>query len=332
MIQNIFHFIYGLAPDFGGKPFNLVHYLAIKSAIAINKPDEVMFYYQFEPDTEWFTKIKPYLTLVKVSAPNNIYGNPLCHVAHQADVVRLAVLYQFGGIYMDLDTICTKPFTPLLENRMVMGLQLYPEGDYGLCNAVMLAEKGSKFIEKWFETYQMFRSPGRSEYWDEHSVRIPKVLADLYHQEIRIEPFDRFHFPSFSRSCIQKMFVENHSFENALCHHLWESHSWKYLSNLTIEQIMRHSTSYTSIARRYVNIDLPMMRKKSDPQVIADALNGFLKQLEVITPLSYLNQHYYSEDRKLLREYFDVRPFIKRIPGLYMVLSSLRQKCIRNRK
>jgi len=38
MIPNIFHFCYGFTKDFGGKPFSLVHYLALKSAYEINRP------------------------------------------------------------------------------------------------------------------------------------------------------------------------------------------------------------------------------------------------------------------------------------------------------
>jgi hypothetical protein len=35
-IPNVFHFAFGFQSDFGGKPFGLVHYLAIKSACEVN--------------------------------------------------------------------------------------------------------------------------------------------------------------------------------------------------------------------------------------------------------------------------------------------------------
>ena len=47
MIPNIFHFIFGLTEDFGGKPFNIIHYLAIKSAYDLNNPDSINFYYKY---------------------------------------------------------------------------------------------------------------------------------------------------------------------------------------------------------------------------------------------------------------------------------------------
>ena len=90
MIPNIFHFIFGLSKDFGGKPFNLSHYLAIKSAIEINNPNKVYFYYQHLPETEWFKKIQDKLELVKVDPPTEIFGNPAYSYSY-----RSAVLYGY---------------------------------------------------------------------------------------------------------------------------------------------------------------------------------------------------------------------------------------------
>lgn len=57
MIPNIIHFVFGLEPDFGGKVFCLVHYLAIKSALLVNKPDKIFLYYCYEPKGNmWWEK------------------------------------------------------------------------------------------------------------------------------------------------------------------------------------------------------------------------------------------------------------------------------------
>ena len=37
---------FGLSEDFGGKPWQLCHYLAVKSALDMNKPDKAYFYYK----------------------------------------------------------------------------------------------------------------------------------------------------------------------------------------------------------------------------------------------------------------------------------------------
>ncbi|MBK9532245.1 MAG: hypothetical protein IPO42_10710 [Chitinophagaceae bacterium] len=119
MIPNIIHFIFGMAPDFGGIPFSMVNYLAIKSAIDINKPETVIFITNLN-QKEAGGKAKPLLTLNKIKAPESFMGKPLYHVAHKADVVRLLALKETGGIYIDLDSICVKPlheFWGILCNR-----------------------------------------------------------------------------------------------------------------------------------------------------------------------------------------------------------------------
>ncbi len=120
MIPNILHFVFGMAPDFGGKPFSLAHYLSLRSAIALNEPDAAIFYYQYEPTGEWWDKAKRHLVLHKVKAPDEFMDRPLYHVAHKADVVRLQALKEHGGIYMDLDTISVKPLSDLLNDSFVL--------------------------------------------------------------------------------------------------------------------------------------------------------------------------------------------------------------------
>lgn len=252
MIPNIFHFCYGLSEDFGGKPYSLVHYLAVKSAKEVNKPDEIFFYYAFEPEGKWWNETKKIVTAVKVNPPEEIFGNKLIHVAHKADILRLNVLLESGGIYLDLDTICKKPFRPLLNNKFVIGRQ----GKWrkmGLCNAVMMSEKGSGFVKIWIDEYKTFRSKGKDKYWAEHSVKIPMLLFKKHPELLHVEPFDSFHFPLYYSSGLKKLFELNKNYPNAFCHHLWEGGSWdNYLKNLTIEDIRYKDTTYNIIARNFI--------------------------------------------------------------------------------
>jgi hypothetical protein len=263
-----------MAPDFGGKPFSLVHYLSVKSAVELNKPAAAFFHYQYEPQGEWWEKAKPLLTLNKVLAPESIMGNKLYHVAHQADVVRLQMLKEHGGIYLDLDTISVRPLTGLLNNSFAIGQELKPrwvpknwrqklknklglikteEGATGLCNAVLLAEKNSEFVNRWLAEYQTFRSQGRDKYWNEHSVQKPERLATEYPELItQLNPY-AFHYPLYDTAGLKMMFEEVHEFPDAYLHHLWESFAWnKYLSKLTTEIINKEDTTYNLIARRFL--------------------------------------------------------------------------------
>ena len=275
MIPNILHFVFGMAPDFGGKPFSLCHYLSVRSAVELNKPGKALFHYQYEPEGEWWQKAKPFLTLNKVVAPDSFMGQPLYHVAHKADVIRLQALKETGGIYLDLDTISVKPLLGLLDHSFVIGQELkakYTPKNWrqrikyklgmvkensknatGLCNAVLLSEKNSEFVNLWLDEYKTFRSKGRDKYWNEHSVLVPEKLARTHPAKItQFSPY-AFHYPLYDKPGLQLMFEETTEFPEAYLHHLWESFSWdNYLSHLTIEGIKNKDTTYNLIARKYL--------------------------------------------------------------------------------
>ena len=284
MIPNIFHFVFGMALDFGGKPFSLVHYLSIRSAVDLNKPEKTIFHYQYEPEGEYWEMAKPMLTLNKITAPDKFMGSQLQHVAHKADVVRLQALKETGGIYLDLDTISVRPLTELLNHSFVIGQEqkaaysprnrrqkikyalrkrigLIKEekaASTGLCNAVLLSEQNSRFVNLWLAEYKTFRSKGRDKYWNEHSVKVPLQLALRYPEDITLLDPYAFHYPLYTQDGLRTMFEEQTDFPGAYLHHLWESFSWdSYLSRLTIQDIFQMDTTYNMIARKFLHLPKP---------------------------------------------------------------------------
>ena len=124
---NNIHIIYGLAENFGwdeyehyvgevdrvmkrpkADSFNIIRYLAIKSVHDVNNPDNIFFYYKHEPHGEWWDRAQKYIIPVKVEPPTEIFGNPVENYAHQADIIRLQILIEDGGIYID----SVSPFVP----------------------------------------------------------------------------------------------------------------------------------------------------------------------------------------------------------------------------
>ncbi len=255
MIPNIIHFMY-----FGGIPFSLVHYLAIKSAHVVNNPRVINFYYEYEPSGEWWEKSKHYLNPIRIKPPTEVFGFPLCHPAHQADVVRLQVLIEQGGIYLDIDVICVKPLTHLLNNTFVLGQQGI-DGNDGLCNAVILSQKDAFLAKRWLEGFDPqtsfwngFRSQGFDEYWDELSVRYPAFLAKIFPEHICVQDYRKFHWPLFTPDDLEWLFKrDGDSFKEAYCHHLWQSNSWEpYLKDLTVDSIKNVDNNFNRIVRSFL--------------------------------------------------------------------------------
>ncbi|MGN6495648.1 MAG: glycosyltransferase [Agriterribacter sp.] len=252
-IPNILHFIYGLEKDFGNKPFSLAHYLAIKSACVVNRPEKIFFYYKYLPSGTWWDQTLEMIEPIQISVPIQIFGNKLCHFAHKADVLRLLILFKFGGIYMDIDTISIKSLQPLRIHQCVMAEETLSGEVVGLCNAVILASKGNAFLKCWLSSYQTFRSKGRDAYWCEHSVLMPLHLSKLYPDLIEVLPENAFHYPSYTQENLQMLFEECSSFPDAYLHHLWETFSYdKYLATLSIDYIKSVDTTYNLIARRFL--------------------------------------------------------------------------------
>ena len=171
--------------------FNIMRYLAIKSAYEVNKPDNIFFYYCYEPHGEWWERAKKYITPIRVEPPKEIFGNPIKSYAHQADVIRLQLLIEEGGIYLDSDTLCLKPLTPQLEDG---GFVMGQEGNEAkLCNAVMLSEKGSEFAKEWLSRYVDFDDDN----WAGHSIELPYRLSKEYPNLIRVMNNKAFTWPLY---------------------------------------------------------------------------------------------------------------------------------------
>lgn len=189
MIPKIVHFIFGLTPTFGNRGFSYIHYLAVQMAHKLINPDTIYFHYEYEPNGMWWEKIKPSLKLNKINAPDNIFGNPIISYQHKADVLRLEILKDMGGIYLDIDIIALNPFDKLLNYKNVMGV----EPSVGLCNAVILSEKGSEFISTWYASYKTFSK----DRWNYHSIQLPMLIAQKMIGEVKIESYYSFYYPFY---------------------------------------------------------------------------------------------------------------------------------------
>jgi len=252
-IPRIFHFITGLDANFGGMPFSFVHYMAIRSALEVNKGFRSRVYYHYEPTGRYWDAIKGDVELIRVDLPTQVFGNPIQLYSHKADVLRMRILLEQGGIYLDLDTICQRPFEPLLDGRVVMGLEELSALDgtrhvVGLCNATIIAPPNAEFLHKWYETYHDFNGDS----WNRFSVQIPLELAREHPALLRVEPASSFFWPTWDVGGIASMFVMDCEFPDAYSFHLWESKSWRFPKDLDVHAVLTIDTTYNKLARRFI--------------------------------------------------------------------------------
>lgn len=256
MIPKTLHFCYGMSPEGRDRPWSLVHYVCVRSAIERIRPTQAFMYHESELRGPWWDQTRPLLTPVKVTAPREVFGHPLIHPAHRADVLRLDKLLEQGGIYLDCDMVVVRPFDDLLCHSAVLGEEAVADSAGRiLCNAVILAEAGAPFLQRWRDAYRTFRSRGQDEFWDEHSCRIPMRLAREHPDSVTILPPDAFFWPGTSQADIDLLFRTPDPIDapTAYAHHLWGSIGWKrYLEELTPGRVRAVDSNFHRWARPYV--------------------------------------------------------------------------------
>jgi hypothetical protein len=260
LIPKTLHYCFGMSSDFGGKPWSLVHYACLKSAVERLQPNDVFFYCEHEPRGPWWELTRPMVTVQKIVAPREVFGNPLLHGAHRADVVRLEKLIASGGIYLDADVFVHRSFDSLLDHPAVLGEERVDGAVVGLCNAIILAEAGAQFLQRWHAEYRWFRSKGHDAYWDEHSVRVPYEMSKKFPGEVAVLPHTAFFWPTFERQDIARIFASAQPIDlaNVYANHLWESPAWeRYLEHLTPRRVRAVDTNFHAWVR-------PMLENLAD--------------------------------------------------------------------
>lgn len=250
MIPKKIHFIFGLSETWDSMPFSMYHYFAVLSAKIVNEGYEVNMHYHYEPtNNEWWERMKKIATLKKIeTVPTEFHGKVIKHNAHKADWIRLQILKEHGGIYLDIDTICIRPFDPLLSSkqRAVMGTESF-EGRMVTCNAVIMAEPEHGFIKKWMDGFVDFNPDD----WNKIACRKPLQIAIEFPGFLHIESTESFFRLNWSWEDLKLMHEGVIDFPRSYCAHLWEHSSHgPYLSKLTLEDIITKDTSYNRLVRR----------------------------------------------------------------------------------
>jgi mannosyltransferase OCH1-like enzyme len=94
------------------------------------------------------------------------------------DYVRLKVLYDYGGIYMDTDVEAIKPFGDMLLNKAFSGF----EDDENIPTGTMGAEKGNPWIAALLKYYddKSFYLPNGEPDLTTNVITITNITVDKY--------------------------------------------------------------------------------------------------------------------------------------------------------
>ncbi len=235
MIPRVAHFVFGLREQH--EPFHPVHFLAVESCRRVLQPEVIYFHHKHLPWGPYWERVRPFVTLVPVDLVDEVLAAdysedrvpPAYRYAHHADFIRLDALIQHGGVYADIDTVFVRPFPDdLFEARFVIGREA-PAVDErtgerrpSLCNALLLAEKGSRFARAWRERM----ADELDGTWSNHSGFLSQALSEEMPEEVRVEPEATFFpFPPDRTGIADLLERDRPVPQDSLSIHLW-AHLW----------------------------------------------------------------------------------------------------------
>jgi hypothetical protein len=107
----------------------------------------------------------------------------------------MSALYQHGGVYLDIDTICVRPWRDLLGYQIVLGREEEVPGiPSGICNAVMMARPRCKFLAEWMIRYPFEYNP---DGWREASIILPFKIASAQPDWLTLKGPETFFTPGW---------------------------------------------------------------------------------------------------------------------------------------
>ena len=226
MIPKTINYFFGLREDFCGKPFATFHYLNILTAWKLNPEYKINVYYYYKPNCWQFDALSTFCNVIKLdSVPDSLAGKQIPFGEMACGYLRVSKLLEEGGIYLDTDVVCIKPFDDLLDEKCVMGLEYSNKQTWGLCDAVILAEQGSEFMRLWKKNYEKNFYP---EYWSMDAVIVPYDIAIKNHKTIRMVPTDFFFKFPWDEVGDNLIFKWVSPLDYAYCLHLYESRPGRY--------------------------------------------------------------------------------------------------------
>jgi FkbM family methyltransferase len=178
-IPKIIHLLY-----FGETEFYNFHHRCILSMIEYMPDYEVRIYNAREPPAEnkyWHDiKSHPRVYIHKIDPPMFFDGFELKHFQYKADVARLEILYEHGGVYLDIDMLIVRPFHEIFASGHSFYISEEREGNAGrgsgaLINAFLAAKPKNEFIRLWLNE---FKSGLRLGIWAHHIRDSNKHLID----------------------------------------------------------------------------------------------------------------------------------------------------------
>jgi predicted O-methyltransferase YrrM len=287
-IPKIIHLLY-----FGETNFEDYHYQCIKSIIN-NMPNyNIILYNKVEPvNNKYWDEIKKYIEIQKIEVPETYDDFHLGYFQYKADVVRLNVLYEKGGIYLDIDLLIIKNFENIINSGYDVYLSEESVKGGGLINAFIASKPKNEFIKLWLES---FKTGLRMENWAYHIREGNKKLLENnrnYTIKYNINILESKYFFPFAwperykfeniKNYLNDDIYGIHLFETILHNVLVNNNYWKS-DSIMLNDNIEYEVLYYYILTAYAHkLNIPILYNKNklsySNNIFFDVLENYIQE------------------------------------------------------
>jgi FkbM family methyltransferase len=164
------------------------------SALKTQKIDHINLWMTKPLSGKYFDLVKDKVSVKQVEVPDfpGLKGKPDHYIpAHTKDYLAWKILYEYGGMCLDLDTFCLKDITELLGDKIILAPIDAPkvEGcDYPFNSAIVIAVKGSPLIKEVMESAEAVLMSNNLEWGDTGPIAFSNTMKK-HLNEIAIPKF-----------------------------------------------------------------------------------------------------------------------------------------------
>lgn len=167
----------------GYRQYSVIQYLAIRCAHDMRSVEggNIYIYNDIEPENnEWWELSKKYATILHVTPPTHINGKHIPYPQHVADIMRICIIYEFGGMYIDSDLLLIKNVSGIMEEYKSIpfgNVVMCKETDNKIWNGMIIAEAHNSFLKRWIREYETkYGDASGGCWWAGLSVETPMRL------------------------------------------------------------------------------------------------------------------------------------------------------------
>lgn len=216
-IPNIVHFVYLLSDPRSDFPFQFSHFLSMYGASHLWRPEKIYLHTNVRVDSDTVSRARsgksgkwsklifnlPNFSLNTVPLP--VYtkkGVRVEMMEHRSDFVRVKMVHDFGGIYMDLDVQPLRDIRVLRESgfKAVGGREL----GGNLNSGTFMSEKEGEAIRQWMDRMHNVFDQGWTTHSNEAWTYVAERLEDTC--EVLILGRDAFAPGSWRPADVSKLF------------------------------------------------------------------------------------------------------------------------------